>query len=213
MAEDLKIKTAAAKPPLQMLPLRAYIGPTRVTQYGRKKYAPGNYLRATLEDGCGERYAGAALRHLAAMQEDNGLWSRESLGRLDVESGLPELDHAICSLIMLRSILVKEGVLAEDPGEGKDPPAVAPVQEPLVRLTVSADGRPMATYRVDRDFTTTLEAEPAPSAILCECGHRKDDHTANSLGFCIHPAQNPTFPGELADDCMRFTPAAAIKVV
>lgn len=198
MAEDLKIKTAAGKAPLQMLPLRAYIGPGRVTQYGRKKYAPGNYLRATLGDGCGERYAGAALRHLAAMQEDNGLWTRESLGRLDVESGLPELDHAICSLIMLRSILVKEGVLAEDPGEGKDPP------------TLRSELPFPSAAAVELCDATEVEIidPPAPSARLCGCGHREAVHRENMGCMQKLTVQNYDFCY-----CLKFRVAAAIKVV
>lgn len=112
---DQKIKSSADKPPLGMIPDSALTGAARVFGYGAVKYAPGNFLQASLEDGAGARYISAARRHLAAMQQPNGLWSAESLGRLDDESGLPHIDHAICSLIMLRAIMIKDGALPEDP--------------------------------------------------------------------------------------------------
>lgn len=237
MAADLKIKTAAAKAPLQMLPLGAFTGAARVVQYGRKKYAPGNYLRATLEDGCGERYAGAALRHLRAIQEDDGLWTRESLSRLDVESGLPEIDHAICSLMMLRSILIKQNVLAEDPGEGKDPPAAAPVGRPdwderdwdaciAAGACSTCGGERLPSGRWSHRGTCPdwgpvdeppehdeIEARRArPTEIgpaLCECGHQSNDHTARGRGICTVQTDDGT---NYVDDCEFFRPAPAIKV-
>lgn len=123
---DQKIKAAAGKPPLAMIPLRALKGVARVFGYGAKKYAPGNFLTAQLEDGAGERYPSALLRHLSDIQEPNGLFTTESLSALDPESALPHIDHAICGLIMLRAILTKEGALPEDPGVGNDPPNAVP---------------------------------------------------------------------------------------
>lgn len=122
MSDDYKIKTAASKPPLALVPQRALIGPSRVFGYGGKVYAPGNFLNASLSDGAGQRYVSAALRHLSEMQESNGLHTPESLAAVDLESGLPHIDHVICGMIMLRSIMVKDGALTVDPGIGKDPP-------------------------------------------------------------------------------------------
>lgn len=123
MSADQKIKTAAKKPPLALIPFIWLYGVARVLAYGAVKYAKGNHYTATLDDGAGERYAGATQRHLADMQEPDGTWSRTSLAARDHESGLPSIDHAICSLGILRGILVKEGVLPADPGEAKVPPA------------------------------------------------------------------------------------------
>lgn len=122
MSADQKIARAAKKPPLALIPFVYLWGAARVFAYGVKKYALGNWHRATLDDGAGERYVSATTRHLAAMQNPDGTWSPESLAALDDESGLPHLDHAICSLIMLRGIMVKCGALPADPGEGKEPP-------------------------------------------------------------------------------------------
>lgn len=127
---DQKIKTAAGKAPLGLVPAQALVGPSRVYGYGARKYAPGNFHTATLEDGAGQRYVSAALRHLADMQLPNGLHTPESLAALDPESGLPHLDHVICGMMMLRQIMVKGGALPVDPGIGNDPP-VAAVPEPV----------------------------------------------------------------------------------
>lgn len=104
---DLKIKTAAGKVPLQLLPLWALKGLARVFEYGAKKYAPGNWILARDQEAI-DRYIGAALRHIAEMQLDAKL--------LDRESGLPHIDHAIASLVMLRGILIQHHDLDEDPG-------------------------------------------------------------------------------------------------
>lgn len=112
---DKKIETAKKKPPLALVPQGALTGLARVFQYGAEKYAPGNFIEATIEDGAGERYISAALRHLAQMQHQSGLHTEESLACLDDESWLPHLDHAIASLVMLRAIAIKDGLLPADP--------------------------------------------------------------------------------------------------
>lgn len=120
---DYKVATSAKKSPLALIPLRVLTGIARVFQYGARKYARGNWHRANLNDDAIERYYSAALRHIAATQHPNGILDRVSAAALDEESGLPHIDHAICGLMMLRGILMKEGVLPEDPGDGKNPPA------------------------------------------------------------------------------------------
>lgn len=120
--QDSKIAFAAKKVPLMFIAMQAIYGVARVFGYGRKKHGAGNYLLASLSDGAGERYMGALLRHASEMQNLNGTWDAKSLAALDEESGLPHLDHMIATLIMLRGILIKDGVLPLDPGEGNEPP-------------------------------------------------------------------------------------------
>ena len=117
---DQKIKAASDKVPMNLLPLRALKGVARVFGYGARKYAAGNFLTAD-DDKIGDRYSGGLLRHLAAAQRPDGLFDLESLAAIDDESGLPEIDHGICGLIMLRALLIKRGALSEDPGIGNDP--------------------------------------------------------------------------------------------
>lgn len=131
MSADQKIKTAAGKVPLQLLPLRALQGVARVFGYGARKYAKGNWHRAD-DAEIAERYVGGALRHLMACQRPDGTIDLAALAALDAESGLPEIDHAICGLIMLRGLAVKHGALPADPGVGLDPPS-ATVQPPATR--------------------------------------------------------------------------------
>lgn len=79
------------KPDYTLLPLADLEGVVRVLEHGAEKYDRHNWRK--VENG-EQRYLAAALRHLA---ED-----LESPGSLDEDSGLPHLDHAICSLIFVR---------------------------------------------------------------------------------------------------------------
>lgn len=124
-AVDSKIAFAAKKVPLFAVTLRELFGIARVKAYGGKKHGWGNYLKACLSDGAGDRYVAAGMRHLQQMQNDDGTWDAKSLSALDEESGLPHIDHLLCSFLMLRGILVKDGVLKLDPGEGNEPPKAA----------------------------------------------------------------------------------------
>ncbi len=126
---DQKIKTSAEKAPLGLVPAPSLVGAARVFGYGAKKYAAGNFHQATLDDGAGQRYISAALRHLAEMQLPNGLHTPESLAARDEESGLPHIDHVLCGLMMLRSIMAKCDALPVDPGVGKDPHAAKLAKE------------------------------------------------------------------------------------
>lgn len=119
---DSKIATAFAKVGFQNVTLCELTGVARVKTYGAKKHGHGNYYNAHLDDGAAARYMGGLLRHVAAMQEPNGTWTAESITKLDDESGLPEIDHAICGLLMLRGIAVKSGAMSQDPGVGNEPP-------------------------------------------------------------------------------------------
>ena len=60
----------------------------RVLMHGAHKYSPNNWKKVKPK----ERYFDACIRHLVAWQ------SKE---KLDVESKLPHLAHAICCLIFL----------------------------------------------------------------------------------------------------------------
>lgn len=118
---DSKIAAAAKKVPLNMVPLSGLKGMARVFAYGTKKHGRGNFATGT-DDGAPDRYIGGFLRHVADSQKVNGVYDWESLAKLDEESGLPEIDHALCGLLMLRIIMTIKGTLPADPGEGKEPP-------------------------------------------------------------------------------------------
>jgi hypothetical protein len=152
---DQKIKTAAGKVPLNLVPLSALKGAARVFGYGARKYAKGNWYTAS-DDEFGGRYAGGALRHLADAQRPDGTFDFASLASRDAESGLPEIDHMICGLIMLRGLMTKREILPADPGVGKDPPRddTKTIRKALVDARVKAGG-----YDVLEPATDFIRAE------------------------------------------------------
>ena len=102
------------KPRLDIVPLRALKGVARVLTFGLSKRGHAAYV----DDSRGpEDFIGKCQRHLAALQTLGGEFTPDTLSTPDAESGLPELDHAISNLLMLRAKLIEAGVLPEDPGE------------------------------------------------------------------------------------------------
>jgi len=92
-------KDDSGKPVMHLVPHEALIGAAEVMTHGAKKYSAHNWREATTWN----RYYDAALRHLFAWQMGENL----------DESGHQHLDHAVCSLLMLSS-LVKTGVGTDD---------------------------------------------------------------------------------------------------
>jgi hypothetical protein len=84
----LGLKLDSAKPRWTLLPWDVLADVVAVLEHGARKYAPNNWKHVQPK----ERYADAALRHLTA-------WLRGE--RIDPESKLPHLAHAICSLMFL----------------------------------------------------------------------------------------------------------------
>lgn len=86
---NVGLKHDQGKPRTDLLPSGALMGTAAVFEYGSRKYSANNWrLGIPLS-----RLIDALLRHTFAFMggEDN-----------DPESGLPHLDHALCSLMMLR---------------------------------------------------------------------------------------------------------------
>ena len=81
-------KHDANKPRFSLLPSQIW-QVIDVLEFGAKKYEVGNWQKV---DNAKERYFNACHRHLHAW------WSGE---RLDAESGLPHLAHAVCCLLFL----------------------------------------------------------------------------------------------------------------
>lgn len=77
------------KPMWDLLPFRAVADVVRVLTYGADKYGPDSWQTV---DNARPRYFAATMRHLTAW------WGGE---RIDPESGLPHLAHAVCSLLFL----------------------------------------------------------------------------------------------------------------
>lgn len=89
-------KLDAGKPRFDLMPLHAYKAVVDVLTYGAGKYAPENWRKV---DGWRWRYYRAALGHIYA-------WAVGE--RLDAESGLPHLAHAVCCLLFILELDVGE---------------------------------------------------------------------------------------------------------
>jgi Domain of unknown function (DUF5664) len=85
--KDDGVKFDIGKPRWSLLPLRAVALVVDVLEYGAQKYAPDNWRKVP---DWRQRYYDAAMRHILAWRLG---------GRLDAESGLPHLAHAICCLL------------------------------------------------------------------------------------------------------------------
>ena len=83
------VKYDTIKPRWDLLPLEATASTVDVLTHGAIKYAPDNWRK--LED-LGDRYYGAALRHITAYRRGE---------MLDPESGHPHLAHAVCCLLFI----------------------------------------------------------------------------------------------------------------
>jgi hypothetical protein len=88
-AQGVGFKADAAKRDWTILPWEPLEDVVRVMEDGAKKYARDNWQR--VPDGRA-RYLRAALRHLIAVARGE---------RLDPESGLPHLSHAVCCCLFV----------------------------------------------------------------------------------------------------------------
>jgi len=75
-----------------LLPWKAMNGLIQVLTFGAKKYAPNGWR--TVPNGR-DRYLSALFRHLYAMQMGE---------RVDPESGLRHIDHALCNVVFLSEL-------------------------------------------------------------------------------------------------------------
>lgn len=82
-------KHDAGKPRWDLLPWGPLEDVAKVLEFGARKYAPNNWQKV---EGGGWRYLRAGLGHLAARARGE---------RLDPESGLPHLAHAVCCCLFL----------------------------------------------------------------------------------------------------------------
>lgn len=83
------IKHDGDKPRMELLPLNAIQEVAKVMTFGANKYAAHGWK--SLENA-EDRYTGALLRHLTAIQNGE---------KVDPESGLPHIAHVACNSVFL----------------------------------------------------------------------------------------------------------------
>jgi hypothetical protein len=112
------------KAPLDLVPLKTLVGASRVLQHGNSRpkpgttepRAPGDFIERKL----GGNFFASLLRHVMDMQPLNGVVTPETLAKLDRDSKLPVIDHVICNAIIIRAMLIRDGLLPVDPVRGCD---------------------------------------------------------------------------------------------
>lgn len=109
-------KDDLGKPRWDLVPHEAHAAMVDVLTFGAKKYAAGNWANVK---GWRWRYYRAALGHLYAW------WRGE---RIDPESGLPHLAHALCSVAFLleQDLRSARGESVPDGWEGSSPVPALP---------------------------------------------------------------------------------------
>ncbi len=80
------------KPMWELLPMETIEDVVKVFTFGANKYAPNNWKN--LENGK-DRYYAAAMRHIVAWRKGE---------RLDKETGLTHLSHALCDLVIVAEL-------------------------------------------------------------------------------------------------------------
>lgn len=116
--ENLKLSAGASKAPIGIVPMHALYGVARVLEDSGVKYAPGNFMSQPVSDACAS-YDSAQLRHRIECSNLSGLVDPTSYAALDDDSGLPHIDHMIAGLLILRTLMIRDGMLPRDPGQGK----------------------------------------------------------------------------------------------
>lgn len=80
------MKDIKGKEKLRLLPRKALVASAKVREYGIEKYKGDNYHKVPAIE-----FIDASLRHIYKHLEGQ---------KIDEESGLPHLDHALCSLML-----------------------------------------------------------------------------------------------------------------
>src|SRR5213592_2208484 len=96
------VKYDSGKPAMDLLPTAPLLEAGDVMRLGAEKYEPRNWERG-MDHG---RLYGAALRHLLAY------WDGEDF---DPDTGKSHLAHALCSVLMLRGLILTRPDLDDRP--------------------------------------------------------------------------------------------------
>jgi len=81
------MKADGNKAMMELFPMTVMESVSKVLTFGAQKYEPNNWKKVNPE-----RYKGALLRHLAAIERGE---------TIDPDSGLPHIDHVACNAVFL----------------------------------------------------------------------------------------------------------------
>ena len=96
------IKYDSAKPKMNLLPPKAIVEVAKVLTFGAEKYDAENWRKL---DDLQNRYTAGALRHIFAHMDGE---------RLDPETGLSHMAHALCCLLFKLEIELEDGESKEE---------------------------------------------------------------------------------------------------
>ena len=96
------IKYDSAKPKMNLLPPKAIVEVAKVLTFGAEKYDAENWRKL---DDLQNRYTAGALRHIFAHMDGE---------KLDPETGLSHMAHALCCLLFKLEIELEDGESKED---------------------------------------------------------------------------------------------------
>ena len=96
------IKYDSAKPKMNLLPPKAILEVAKVLTFGAEKYDAENWRKL---DDLQNRYTAGALRHIFAHMDGE---------KLDPETGLSHMAHALCCLLFKLEIELEDGESKEE---------------------------------------------------------------------------------------------------
>ena len=96
------IKYDSAKPKMNLLPPKAIVEVAKVLTFGAEKYDAENWRKL---DDLQNRYTAGALRHIFAHMDGE---------KLDPETGLSHMAHALCCLLFKLEIELEDGESKEE---------------------------------------------------------------------------------------------------
>jgi len=96
------IKYDSAKPKMNLLPPKAIVEVAKVLTFGAQKYDAENWRKL---DDLQNRYTAGALRHIFAHMDGE---------KLDPETGLSHMAHALCCLLFKLEIELEDGESKEE---------------------------------------------------------------------------------------------------
>jgi hypothetical protein len=163
--ENLKLSVGASKPPVGIVPMHPLLGVARVLEDSAIKYAPFNYMAQGLADAL-EAYDSAELRHRIEETLLGGQVTPESYAAPDADSGIPHIYHRIADLMILASLMIRDGVIAADPGQGKRKVASTRLPPKLAQRSIEENMVLLAQHRTIATTSDSPDAQYSAAVVV-----------------------------------------------